>query len=239
MYESGAYEQRVFTRDYSADETIDERRENARTRLSWLREYVQAGRLLDVGAAGGAFVLEAKLAGFDAFGVEPTPRFAEHARSTLQVDVRDGRFEDLGLGPATLDVATLWHVLEHIPAPRESLELLRGSLRPDGFLVVEVPNVESVVARQQGAHWTHLDPDVHVTQFGPSSLRVLLERAGFETVALTTVGHGSYLPRWKRWAPRHVAHRLRLASGGAVGLSDPTRHEFLRAVARPYRGHAV
>jgi SAM-dependent methyltransferase len=229
IYEGGAYEERT---DYVAGEADELRRENARTRVRWLQEHARGGRLLDVGAAGGAFVLEAGRAGFDAFGVEPTPRFAEHARSELRVDVRDGRLEDLDVGPETLDVVTMWHVLEHIPAPLESLALVRDRLKASGLLVVEVPNVESVAARQMGGQWTHLDPDVHVSQFSPSSLRALLERAGFETVAMRTFAHGSYLPLRERWAPRHLAHRLRLARGGAFGLSDPARHEFLRAVAR-------
>ena len=229
IYESDAYGGRT---EYAAEETIDERRGNARTRLAWLQEHARGGRLLDIGAAGGAFVLEAKEAGFGAFGVEPTPRFAEHARSELGVDVRDGRVEDLELEPASLDVVTMWHVLEHIPEPRATLELVREKLRPGGLLVVEVPNVDSVAAQHEGERWTHLDPDVHVSQFSPASLRVLLERSGFDGTVMRTFAHGSYLPFGERWAPRHVAHRLRLARGGAFGLSDPARHEFLRAVAR-------
>lgn len=229
IYEGGAYEGRT---EYAADETIDERRGNARTRLAWLRGYVRDGRLLDIGAAGGAFVLEAKQAGFDAFGVEPTPRFAEHARSELGVDVRDGRLEDLELADASLDVATMWHVLEHIPEPRAALELVRDKLKAGGRLVAEVPNVDSVAAHEDGERWTHLDPDVHVSQFSPASLRLLLERTGFADVEMRTFAHGSYLTLGERWAPRHVAHRLRLARGRALGLSHPTRHEFLRVVAR-------
>jgi SAM-dependent methyltransferase len=229
IYESDAYGGRA---EYAADETIDERRGNARTRLGWLRGYASGGRLHDIAAAGGAFVLEAKLSGFDAFGVEPTPRFAEHARTELGVDVRDGRLEDLELEPASLDVATMWHVLEHIPEPRATLEGLRERLKPGGTLVAEVPNVESVAAAQQEARWTHLDPDVHVIQFSPATLRLMLERSGYQVVATRTFAHSSYLTARERWAPRHVAHRVRLARGGALGLSHPTRHEFLRVVAR-------
>jgi hypothetical protein len=92
--------------------------------------------------------------------------------------------------------------------------------------------VDSVAAHDAGAQWTHLDPDVHVSQFSPSSLRLLLERTGFDVIEMRTFAHGSYLPVSERWAPRHVAHRLRLARGGAFGLSAPARHEFLRVVAR-------
>ena len=232
VYEGGAYEERGFAVDYAVDTTVDERRTNARVRLTWLLQHADGGRLLDVGAAGGAFVLEARDAGFDAFGVEPAPAFARHARETLGVDVRDGRVEDLGLDDGSLDVATMWHVLEHVPEPRGTLDAIRAALRPGGALVIEVPNLDSVAARRMGVTWTHLDADVHVSQFTPPTLRALLEGAGFAVDDLHTVAHGIYLTRRERWAARHVAHRVQLSRGGAIGLRHPTRHEFLRAVAR-------
>ena len=232
LYEGGAYEARDIAAGYAVAGSVDERRHNALVRLGWLQQHVRTGRLLDVGAAGGAFVLEAGGAGFEATGVEPAPAFAAHARDVLGVDVRDGRVEDLELHPGTLDVATMWHVLEHVPAPRRTLAALRALLRPGGRLVLEVPNLESVAARRMGRAWTHLDPEVHVSQFTPSTLRALLGRAGFEVAWTGTVAHGAYLSPLQRWAPGHVAHRLQLARGGAVGLRHPRRHEFLRAVAR-------
>ena len=232
VYEGGAYEQRDFTVDYAASDTVDERRGNARTRLAWVREHVAGGRLLDVGAAGGAFVLEAQEAGFDAFGVEPAPAFARHARDVLRVDVRDGRLEDLALPDGSLDAATMWHVLEHMPAPRPALERLAEALRPGGALLLEVPNLASVAARRMGRSWTHLDADVHVSQFTPDTLGGLLAAAGLAVQDVHTVAHGVYLTARERWAPGHVVHRAQLARGGALGLRDPRRHEFVRAVAR-------
>jgi SAM-dependent methyltransferase len=233
VYEGGAYEEREFAVDYALAGSIAERRRNARTRLAWVCHRARAGRLLDIGAAGGAFVLEAQEAGFAALGVEPAPAFARHARDVLHVDVRDGRVEEAELPAGSLDVVTMWHVLEHIPAPLGSVQHIRGLLRPGhGLLFVEVPNFTSLAAQQMGRDWTHLDLGVHVSQFAPRSLSLLLERAGLELLDLHTVAHGAYLSRRERWAPAHVSHRVKLARGGLVALRHPSRHEFLRAVAR-------
>jgi 2-polyprenyl-3-methyl-5-hydroxy-6-metoxy-1,4-benzoquinol methylase len=231
LYEVGAYQAREFASGYVADETLGERVRTAQTRLVWLRDHVSGERLLDVGAAGGAFVLAAKRAGFDAWGIEPTPGFARYARETLGLDVRDGRIEEIALDPASLDVVTLWHVLEHVPEPLSKLEQLRTALRPHGHLVVEVPNMASVMARTMGTEWTHLDPDVHASHFTPRTLRHLLERAGFHVRYAETIGHSTYLTPRERLAPRHFAHRLRLAIHGAWRTAHPDRHEFLRVVA--------
>ncbi|MBA2638113.1 MAG: hypothetical protein H0U79_07835, partial [Solirubrobacterales bacterium] len=85
---------------------------------------------------------------------------------------------------------------------------------------------------RMGLGWTHLDADVHVSQFTPPTLRALLTTSGLEVVDVHTVAHGAYLTPRERWTPHHVAHRVKLARNGAFGLRRPHGHEFLRAVAR-------
>jgi SAM-dependent methyltransferase len=217
---------------YASDEEDADRRRDAIVRLRWLRRHADAGRLLDVGAAGGAFVLEARRIGFAAWGVEPTPTFAARARERHGLDVRTGTLEEVALDPGGLDVATMWHVLEHIPEPRAALERLHAALRPGGTLAIEVPNFGSAVARRMGSGWTSLQPDVHVNQFSAASLRALLERAGFAPVEVSTVPITPYLPVRSRLGPRHLAARAKAAVWLRTGRGEhPHGHELLRAAA--------
>jgi SAM-dependent methyltransferase len=232
VYEAGDYED-VRGAQYGAGE-LAARRRDARVRLRWIAGYAAAGgRLLDVGAAGGAFVVEALASGYAARGVEPTPAFARHARDVLGVDVEQGTLEAARLEPATLDVVTMWHVLEHVPSPLEQLERLREALVRGGVLAVEVPNYGSAVAARMGTSWPSLEPAVHVNQFTPASLGSLFERAGFEPVRLESVPITPYLSRAARLGARHMAARMK----AAVWLRSPRTvhphgHELLRAVAR-------
>jgi 2-polyprenyl-3-methyl-5-hydroxy-6-metoxy-1,4-benzoquinol methylase len=233
VYEGGEYQARDFATGYAVDDTIEERRRNARVRVEYVRRFKHGGALLDVGAAGGAFVLEAGAAGFTARGVEPSPEFARHARETLGVDVADGRLEDAELDPGSLDVITLWHVLEHIPDPVAARRECATALRRDGVLVLEVPNLDSAVFAMMGTAWTHLDPDVHVSQFTSSTLADALARADLRPLVMETVAIDAYLTRRERLTPAHLAHRAKLLRHGLVRAAHPRGHELLRAVARP------
>lgn len=206
-----------FTRD------IDARRHDARVRIDYLHERKPAGRLLDVGTAGGAFVLEAAGAGYDARGIEPAPSFAEHARS-LGLDVATATLETAELDPGAYDAVTLWHVLEHLELPVGALERVRTALRPTGVLAIEVPNAGSGIGRAMGTAWPMLEPEVHVGQYTATALRRLLERAGFRVDRIDTPTSLPYLPARARWAPGAIVHRLKWRD---------SEGELLRAVASP------
>jgi SAM-dependent methyltransferase len=230
VYAGGAYED-VRGEQYLAE--LGKRRRDARVRLDYMRPWGSAGRLLDVGAAGGAFVAEARARGFDASGVEPVPSFARAAREQLGLDVREGGIEDLDLSSESYQAITLWHVLEHIPHPLQQMRRLAEVLADGGVLAVEVPNAASAVAARMGPAWPSLEPLVHVNQFTPESLRELFVRAGLELCDMRTTAISPYLPWSARVGPRHVAARAK----AALWLGDPRAehahgHELLRAVAK-------
>lgn len=229
-YEDGAYADAELRGSHYADPAqIAERRRDSRVRLAFMAPYVREGRLLDVGAAGGAFVAEAVVAGFRAEGIEATPAFAAVARDVLGVQVTTGTIESAQLESAAYDAITLWHVLEHIPQPVTELERLREALRPGGVLALEVPNYG---AARGGVDWPSLEPDVHVNQFSPGPLRAALERAGLRVVVVGTVPITPYLTARAAFDPRHVYYRLRAASElRSPRGSHPTGFELLRAVA--------
>jgi predicted SAM-dependent methyltransferase len=121
-------------------------------------------------------VTSALEAGYDARGIEPSPLGGGGARleraGVDQADVAEG----------TLDAVTIWHVLEHLEDPGSALSRIRGWLRPDGALLIGVPNLASAQARLGGARWYHLDVPRHRVHFTPAGIRSLLRAHGFEPV---------------------------------------------------------
>ncbi len=148
-----------------------------RQRLAMLRPLAApGGRLLDVGAGRGRFVFSALEAGYDARGIEPSPRGGDEVRleraGIEQADVEEG----------SLDAVTMWHVLEHLDGPGGALLRIRDWVRPGGALLVGVPNLASAQARLGGARWYHLDVPRHRVHFTPAGMWSLLRASGFEPV---------------------------------------------------------
>lgn len=177
-YHSEASEQRGYAR-YAAE--AENWRATFRDRL---RLLPSGPRVLDVGAAAGFFVEQARQAGRQAEGVEPSRWAAAYARDVLGVPVQTGTLQAAALPAEAFDLVTMWEVVEHLPEPAAALAEVHRVLAPGGFLALSTPDAESLAARLSGARWLgwRKVPE-HLWFFGAHHLVRLLERAGFEVVS--------------------------------------------------------
>jgi SAM-dependent methyltransferase len=182
-----------------------------RQRLALVRSLVPApARLLDAGAGRGRFVAAARAAGYDAFGVEPSGSAAGEAvagapgpdPSILRTTIEGARID-----AGSVDLITLWHVLEHLDRPGPALERVGSWLRPGGGLVIGVPNLASLQARLGGDRWFHLDVPRHRVHFTPAGLDALLRSHGFTThsVRHTLLEHNAF-GMWQTLLSRLTRH---------------------------------
>jgi SAM-dependent methyltransferase len=136
-------------------------------------------RVLDVGCGRGVLLSGLARRGFEAHGFEMSASAA--AGVDPRAVVRVGKsLHDAEYPSAYFDQVIIWHVLEHLPDPRETLQEIRRVLKPGGRLVVAVPNYSSLQARCSGAQWFHLDPPRHLFHFPAEGLRQLLASTGFD-----------------------------------------------------------
>lgn len=156
------------------------REATAAMRLETLQRLgVRGGALLDVGAAGGYLVERANRAGFEARGVEISEHAVQVASRVVPGKVHRGTLETLDLQPDSLDVVTLFDVLEHVPAPQDSLSRLARWLKPGGWLAVTTPDVDSLSARLMAGAWPHYKEE-HLFYPSREGLRMLFAATGFE-----------------------------------------------------------
>jgi len=135
-------------------------------------------RLLDIGCGRGDFILACRRKGWRVNGVEQANSLVMRLRETLGIEVVTPEAIPT-LPNGAFDFVTLWHVLEHLPEPRESLREVARLLKPGGRLLVEVPNFGSWQAHLGRAHWHHMDVPRHLLHFDRAALAALLARAGF------------------------------------------------------------
>lgn len=138
------------------------------------------GRVLDIGCGRALLLQYLKSQGWECYGTELSESLASHVQETSGIEVRTGELRDMGFDEGSFDVVTAYHVLEHISNPKATLTEVRRLMKPDGLLVVGVPNLASVQARMSGGRWFHLDVPRHVVHFTPDTLGRMLRECGFE-----------------------------------------------------------
>jgi len=148
-----------------------------------VERHLSSGRLLDVGCGDGRFVQHMARHGWEATGLDFSPSAIVYARrSPSGGRFVQGTLEDYACPGASLDLITLWQVLEHIGEPRRLVRRCHSLLRPGGVLVAAVPNIEGLSARIAGERWWGLDVPRHLVHYTPGTLCGSLESAGFRIV---------------------------------------------------------
>ncbi|OGY65362.1 MAG: hypothetical protein A3A16_02855 [Candidatus Harrisonbacteria bacterium RIFCSPLOWO2_01_FULL_44_18] len=139
-------------------------------------------RVLDVGCGPGFFLSEAKKAGFEIFGIEPSPESCEFARVSLKLENISCVFmEDANkiFPESSFEVIVAFDVIEHVLNPRNLFEFAYAKLKPGGILAITVPMIDSLTARILGKNWHAFLPS-HLNYFTADSLEKLWQLVGFE-----------------------------------------------------------
>lgn len=155
-----------------------------RDRIASVQRIVSKGRLLDFGGGVGRTALAAHAAGFAALVLEDSHRAVSDGQAHHpEIEWLEGRTMPESIPDSSLDAVTLFHVLEHLPEPRDVLSQIHRKLRPGGLLLIEVPNWGSHMRRLRGLRWQFV-LDHHVNHFTAASLARLVEHAGFQRRAV-------------------------------------------------------
>jgi 2-polyprenyl-3-methyl-5-hydroxy-6-metoxy-1,4-benzoquinol methylase len=136
------------------------------------------GVLLDIGAGTGDFLVVANNNGWQTIGVEPSDK-AKKIAKTKNVSFIEST---TSIEYQSIDVITMWHVLEHVPDVNSQIKELKRLLKPNGTIVVAVPNFNSYDAKYYGPFWAAYDVPRHLWHFSKKSIQQLFEREKLQLV---------------------------------------------------------
>jgi SAM-dependent methyltransferase len=135
-------------------------------------ENPQKGNLLDIGAGTGDFLSHAKKAGFNCIGIEPNEK-AKNISISKGVSFTNTLEE---LENNSFDVITMWHVLEHVPDLENQIKTLKKLLKPNGTIIIAVPNYKSFDAKHYKSFWAAYDVPRHLWHFSKVSIQKLFSK---------------------------------------------------------------
>jgi 2-polyprenyl-3-methyl-5-hydroxy-6-metoxy-1,4-benzoquinol methylase len=187
---------------------------NAVIRLFRDTQQREAGSVLDLGCGRARLGLEVELLGYTVTGIDYSPVACAAARTRIS-EVIELDFTRLTAVEDTLkerkfDWIMAADVLEHTPDPKTTLSFYGRYLKPDGRLIVSLPNVAVWDNRLRllFGRFDYRDSGVmdrtHLRSFTFRTARELVSEAGF-TPLRTTWEPGiarAFLPLLKRFAFR-------------------------------------
>ena len=143
-------------------------------------ENTGSKRILDIGCSAGTLLKTFKDNSWDAHGIEPSETFARYGSTQFGLPVKTGFYSKDSYPGEEFDIVACLQVLEHVPDPETMLSAMRGNLSSDGYLVIGVPTLFRPLRPIHPQ--TLASPHLYI--FSSNTLRLLLQRTGFDIVAI-------------------------------------------------------
>jgi len=140
---------------------------------------VDSRSLLEIGCGPGIMLNEFKKLGWNTLGLERSKEMADQAKARYDVDVRSGDLSQLE-PTKQFDLIILYNVLEHLKDPFVTLKECSKRLRPNGMVLVTVPDFNCWQRIWGGKHWLHLDVPRHLCHFDRNSIANISSRANLQ-----------------------------------------------------------
>jgi len=157
--------------------------------------------ILDIGAGTGDFLLACKNNNWKITGIEPNENARAIANSKINKKDSNSKIfdkvEDVlnntqSSNSKNFDVITMWHVLEHVPNLTEYISQLKSLLKPNGTLIIAVPNFKSYDATYYKKFWAAYDVPRHLWHFSRKSIADLFRKEKMEVVKMLPMKFDSY-----------------------------------------------
>lgn len=141
-------------------------------------------KILDIGCGRAKLLLKLRDMGCECHGIERNQFPNDNNYNGLNIHRR--ALQVLNFQSGSFDAVVMWHVLEHLHEPFETMREAVRILKPGGVMIIAVPNFSSFQARWFKANWFHLDLPRHLYHFGVENLKQTLVTCGFSIRSVST-----------------------------------------------------
>lgn len=172
----------------------------------------QKGKLLDIGAGTGDFLVMAQKNGWEIKGIEPSSK-AKAIAETKGVSFAGELSE---MADHSVDVITMWHVLEHVPDVEAQIAELKRIVKPDGIIIIAVPNFKSFDAQHYGIFWAAYDVPRHLWHFSKTAIKLLFAKQEMELVKILPMKFDSFYV--SLLSEKYKTGKMNFVSGFLTGL---------------------
>lgn len=148
-----------------------------------VKRFTKPGRLLDVGCAAGFVLKGFEHEGWLCHGIEPNDTMASYGRNELKLDIATGSLESYTTDHS-FDLINLIQVIGSLYDTDIALGNVHRLLNPNGYVLVESWNMNSLYARIMGSHWHEYCPPSVINWFSDKTLQELFSEHGFELVGM-------------------------------------------------------
>jgi ubiquinone/menaquinone biosynthesis C-methylase UbiE len=142
----------------------------------------KARSILDVGSGTGylLYYLRKHFGYTRTVGTQLAKNAYEYSKEVLGLDIYNQDLLELDLPVNSFDLVTIFHVLEHLKKPEDTLEKTYRLLKDRGKLVIEVPNHNSWSRRLAGDYWLGWDIEYHLNFYSKDTLVILLKSLNYK-----------------------------------------------------------
>ncbi len=149
----------------------------------FLNRFSKRGKILDFGCGEGQF-LASMPKSFTKYGLEINLRAVSFIKKNYpQIRIFD-KMSYLKSNSLKFNLITMWHSLEHLDNPKETLLQLTGLLEKDGYLILSTPNSGSFGFKIAQSSWFHLDAPRHLAIFNSGNLTKLCQEVGLKVIKI-------------------------------------------------------
>ncbi len=211
-------------------------------KLSRIRKLIEAeAAVLEIGPGDGDVLLALRANGHHVTGMDIDPELVRHLRSRHGLEVHLDERADGAVPAASQDLVMLWNCFEHVGDPVRLLQRVARWLRPNGHLLMSVPNAAALERRLFFPRSSCEDIPRHLYSYSPRTLRAMLTQCGFDRIRVDHRTRCStselqqrlehrFMRGQRRGSPRHVAFAVAVLP--VMGMIDS-----VAGLAR--RGHTI